>query len=86
MRTRAAERARAAEELNNKPIEEPFNPRNDPRFNELSRDPQIGEVNSKGIQEAEAILQAERAGVVERPTRPDLSRGEPNLDYKVEVT
>ena len=67
-----------------KVTEEPYNPRNDPRFEDLSRDPQTGEPNAKGIDEAEAILQAERDGIVENPRRPDLSRGEPNLDYKVD--
>lgn len=64
-------------------FEQGFDPTKEPRFEELCKDPQTGEVNGKSVEEAKAILQAENMGHVENPTRPNLSQGEPNLDFKV---
>lgn len=50
----------------------------------LSRDPQNGKINPKSISEAAIITQAEEAGLVNNPRRPDVSRGEPNLDFAVD--
>jgi hypothetical protein len=54
------------------------------RLTELSKDPQTGQVNPKSISEAQTILQAEEEGLVKNPRRPNLSKGEPNLDFAVE--
>jgi hypothetical protein len=51
---------------------------------QLERDPQTGTVNAKSKSEAESILQAEREGLVKNARRPDLSKGEPNLDFVVD--
>ena len=54
------------------------------KFDELSKDPQTSAANQKSIDEAEAVLQAETDGIVNNPTRPNLKRGEPNLDFKID--
>lgn len=59
--------------------------RQDPRFEDLSKDPQTGETNVKSQKEAEAILQAEdQYPEIQNPRRPDLQSGEPNLDFKTD--
>lgn len=66
-------------------FEQGFDPTKDPRYEELCKDPQPPhKTNNKSIEEAKAILQAENEGRVENPRRPDLSKGEPNLDFKVD--
>ena len=54
------------------------------RLAELSIDPQTKKVLPKSVEEAEAILEAEKKGFVANARRPDLSKGEPNLDFKVD--
>ena len=54
------------------------------RKDELSIDPQTGEKNPKSISEADSILQAENEGLVVCARRPDLSKGEPNLDFVID--
>jgi hypothetical protein len=61
------------------------------RKQDLAKDPQTGKPNPKSRSEAESILQAEREGVttvtgeqVKNARRPDLSKGEPNLDFVVD--
>jgi hypothetical protein len=54
------------------------------RIEELSKDPQTGEKNKKSIEEAEAIVHAEKEGLVQNSRRPNLKNGEPNLDFKVD--
>ncbi|WP_174763041.1 hypothetical protein [Anabaena sp. UHCC 0187] len=54
------------------------------RLEELSVDPQTGKPNQKSQEEAESILQAEMEGLVKGAIRPDLSKGEPNLDFKID--
>lgn len=59
--------------------------RKDPRFEELSKDPQTLETNAKSQKEAEAILQAEQKyPEIKNPRRPNLGKGEPNLDFKTD--
>lgn len=59
--------------------------RQDPRFQELSKDPQTGKPNLKSESEAETILQAEdEYPEIKNPRRPDLQKGEPNLDFKTD--
>lgn len=66
--------------------EDPYNPRNDPRFEELSTEE--GKTSKgdklKAEKEAEAILQAENEGLVNDPKRPSKSSGEPDLDFKID--
>jgi len=50
----------------------------------LDVDPQTGTVTPKSRSEAESVLEAERQGFVRNPRRPDLARGEPNLDFVVD--
>jgi hypothetical protein len=49
----------------------------------LARDPQTGEMNPKSISEAESIMQAEDKKIVIDAERPNLTKGEPNLDFKI---
>jgi hypothetical protein len=53
------------------------------RFKALSSDPQRKMIDESSIKEAIIILEAEGRGIVEEAERPDLSKGEPNLDFKV---
>jgi hypothetical protein len=57
-----------------------------PRYETLSRDPQTGKRDAKSEGEAISILKAEREGSVQNPRRPDLAKGEPNLDYNLDGT
>jgi hypothetical protein len=52
------------------------------RLEELSTDPQTKKINPKSSSEAESILQAEKEGIVSGARRPNLERGEPNIDFK----
>ncbi|MFO1430276.1 MAG: hypothetical protein U1F76_09070 [Candidatus Competibacteraceae bacterium] len=54
------------------------------RIDELSRDPQTGKQNPKAKKEAEAIMQAEGEGIFSNARRPDLEKGEPNIDFKTD--
>lgn len=54
------------------------------RLREFSNDPQTGAPNAKSISEAQTILDAEQAGMVQSPRRPNLSQGEPNLDFVID--
>lgn len=54
------------------------------RLEELSIDPQTGEINLKSQSEARTILQAEQEGLVKNARRPDLRMREPNLDFKID--
>jgi len=54
------------------------------RLAELSIDPQTKKVSTKSAEEAKAILAAEEKGIVKNARRPDLSKGEPNLDFIVD--
>lgn len=54
------------------------------RLDELSIDPQTGKANPKSRSEAESILQAEDEGLVKNARRPNLKKGEPNLDFIVD--
>jgi len=54
------------------------------RLAELSIDPQTKKALPKSIEEAEAILEAEHKGIVNNARRPNLEKGEPNLDFKVD--
>ena len=59
--------------------------RQDPRFKELSKDPQTGKPNLKSEKEAEAILEAEdQYPAIKNFRRPDLKKGEPNLEFKTD--
>ncbi len=53
------------------------------RYDELCKDPQTNKPNPKSIGEADAILDAEKAGKIDPGSarRPDLALGEPNLDF-----
>jgi hypothetical protein len=53
------------------------------RFKALSSDPQRKMIDESSIKEAIIILEAEGRGIVEQAERPNLSKGEPNLDFKV---
>jgi hypothetical protein len=53
------------------------------RFKALSSDPQRKMIDESSIKEAIIILEAEGRGIVEEAERPDLSKGKPNLDFKV---
>jgi hypothetical protein len=66
-----------------KPIEQELADLIKQRTKDLSKDPQTGKENRKSIDEAEAIVQAEQEGLVQKAERPDLSKGDPNLDFKV---
>jgi len=51
----------------------------------LKKDPQTGKVNAKSEKEAEAILQAEdQYPEIKNARRPDLKKGEPNIDFKTD--
>jgi len=67
-----------------KPIEQELADLTKQRIESLSKDPQTGKENPKSIEEKDAILQAEKEGHVQKPERPDLAKGDPNLDFKVE--
>ena len=67
-----------------KPIEQELVKLNKQRIENLSKDPQTGTENAKSIGEAEAIIQAENEGLVNKAKRPDLKKGDPNLDFKIE--
>jgi hypothetical protein len=54
------------------------------RFEELAQDPQTKRTLPKSIEEAEAVLEAEKKGFTKGARRPDLSKGEPNLDFVVD--
>lgn len=54
------------------------------RFDELSTDPQRGIITEKSIDEANAILEAESAGLVQKPKRPSDPRNQPNLDFIID--
>jgi hypothetical protein len=54
------------------------------RRNELSVNPQTKKVDTKSVEEADAILDAEARGIVSNARRPDLDKGEPNLDFIVD--
>jgi hypothetical protein len=54
------------------------------RLAALSIDPQTKRVLPKSAEEAGAILEAEEKGIVQNARRPDLDKGEPNLDFKVD--
>ena len=56
----------------------------DTRFEELSIDPQTHKDNPKSQGEACSILQAESESMVKNPRRPNLKKGEPNLDFAIE--
>ncbi len=57
-----------------------------PRYSELSKDPQLigqeSETNPKSQEEACTILQAEEEGLVSGSKRPALKMGDPNYDYR----
>ncbi len=63
-----------------------YEPRKDPRFEELAREE--GKTSKgdiiKAENEAEAILSAENQGIVENPRRPNRKLGEPDLDFKID--
>jgi hypothetical protein len=74
-----------AREPEPKPKPAKRNYRDDPRFEELRKDPQTGKPSPKSDKEAEAILQAEEQYPdITNPRRPNLQRGEPNLDFKTD--
>lgn len=52
------------------------------RIDELSRDPQTGKQNPKAKKEAKAMMQAEEESIFSNARRPDLKKGEPNIDFK----
>jgi RHS repeat-associated protein len=54
------------------------------RYDQLSKDPQTGETSPDSKVEADAILEAEKLGIVQNARRPDLSKQEPNIDFKVD--
>jgi Domain of unknown function (DUF4157) len=54
------------------------------RVKELELDPQTSKPNNKSVSEAESVLSAEKDGIVYGSRRPNLSKGEPNLDFVVE--
>ena len=56
----------------------------DTRFEELSINPQTHKDNPKSQGEACSILQAESESRVKNPRRPNLKKGEPNLDFAIE--
>lgn len=61
-----------------------LSPEQKARFEELSINPQTGKPDAKSRSEAQTILQAEDEGLVKGARRPDLKKGEPNLDFKIE--
>jgi|GEM_PF-4617039 len=54
------------------------------RAETLAKDPQNGKINQKSIDETTAIIKLEESGGVINPRRPNLSLGEPNLDFKID--
>ena len=53
------------------------------QLNEWKKDPQTGKPNPKSISEAISIKQAIENGLYTSAMRPNLKKGEPNLDFKV---
>lgn len=83
------EKAPKQQKLETKPEAPPkptkVNYRDNPRFDELRKDPQSKKPNVKSEREAEAILQAEQEyPEIKNARRPDLSKGEPNIDFKTD--
>ena len=56
----------------------------DTRFEELSINPQTHKDDPKSQGEACSILQAESESMVKNPRRPNIKKGEPNLDFAIE--
>ena len=54
------------------------------RFEELSTNPETGFVDQKSLNEAKTILQSEKENLVVNARRPNLKKGEPNLDFVVD--
>ena len=53
------------------------------QLDEWKKDPQTGKPNPKSISEAMSMKQAIENGLYKNAMRPDLKKGEPNLDFKV---
>ncbi|MCI0388515.1 MAG: hypothetical protein MOB07_07085 [Acidobacteria bacterium] len=66
------------------PNEKTKPPTPEERLAELSIDPQTKSVLPKSREEALAILAAEKKGYISNARRPDLEKGEPNLDFVVD--
>jgi hypothetical protein len=61
--------------------ENQFNSNHGDRFDQLSKNPQIDQIDGKSITEAITILQAENKGLVNNVRKPNLKNGDPNLDF-----
>jgi len=53
------------------------------QLDEWKKDPQTGKPNPKSISEAMSMKPAIDNGLYKNAMRPDLKKGEPNLDFKV---
>lgn len=54
------------------------------RFEKLSTNPETDFIDRKSINEAKTILQSEQENLVINARRPNLNKGEPNLDFVVD--
>lgn len=54
------------------------------RFEQLSTNPETDRIDQKSINEAKTIFQAEKENLVINARRPNLNKGEPNLDFVVD--
>lgn len=54
------------------------------RFEKLSTNPETDFIDRKSINEAKTILQSEQENLVINARRPNLKKGEPNLDFVVD--
>ena len=54
------------------------------RFEKLSTNPETNFITRKAINEAKTILQSEQENLITNARRPNLKKGEPNLDFVVD--
>ena len=53
------------------------------RFEKLSTNPETDYIDRKSINEAKTILQSEQENLITNARRPNLNKGEPNLDFVI---
>ena len=54
------------------------------RFESLSTNPQTSLIDQKSLNEAKTISQSEQENLVINARRPNLNKGEPNLDFVID--
>lgn len=54
------------------------------RFEKLSINPETDFIDRKSINEAKTILQSDQENLITKARRPNLNKGEPNLDFVVD--